>query len=152
MPAPTDPTVASVRAAGMLLVSVHPRKQFLLLRHPKRWDLPKGHCEEGESFLDTAIRETEEETGIAASAITIDDGFSFEVTYPVTYRRTGDRVFTKTVRYYLGYLESIPSLTLTEHGEFQWFDWDPPHRIQTETIDPLLAAVDAYWQTHPNRP
>jgi bis(5'-nucleosidyl)-tetraphosphatase len=147
LPAPSDPTTSTVRAAGMLLVSRDPVMQFLLLRHPKRWDLPKGHCEDGESYRQAAIRETEEETGIPQSSISLDDEFEFEVSYPVTYRSTGSRVFTKVVRYYLGYLDSIPKLDLTEHESFEWFQWSPPHRIQSETIDPLLAAVEEHLQT-----
>ncbi len=145
MPAPTDPQQTSVRAAGMLLVCLNPKRQFLLLRHPQRWDLPKGHCDENEPFRETAIRETEEETGIRRAAIQIDENFVFELTYPVTYRRTGTKVYRKTVRYYLGYLDSIPPLTLTEHEGFQWFDWNPPHNIQAQSIDPLLLAVENHW-------
>ncbi len=122
------------------------RPKFLLLRHPRRWDLPKGHCEADETFLDAAIRETEEETGIARDTIRLDQTFLFELTYPVTYRRTGDRVFTKIVQYHLGYLETIPELQLTEHDGFQWFDWNPPHTIQARTIDPLLSAVERHWR------
>jgi 8-oxo-dGTP pyrophosphatase MutT (NUDIX family) len=146
MPAPTDPSISTVNASGMLLVCHRPKRQFLLLKHPHRWDLPKGHCDEGESFLETAIRETEEETGIPRAEIQLDDQFVFETSYPVQYRKTGQRVFQKTVRYFLGYLESIPEITLTEHIGFQWFDWQPPHQIQSETIDPLLEAVDAHWR------
>ena len=144
MPAPTNPDATTVRAGGVLLFVSQPKLEFLLLRHPKRWDLPKGHCDEGESFLDAAIRETEEETGIPRVNIRVDPQFCFEVTYPVTYKRTGDRVFQKTVQYFLGFLNEKPELVLTEHTGFAWFEWSPPHAIQTETIDPLLNAV----QTH----
>ncbi|MEM1067404.1 MAG: DNA mismatch repair protein MutT, partial [Planctomycetota bacterium] len=30
---------------------------------------------------------------------------------------------------------------LTEHASASWFEWSPPHQIQSQTIDPLLAAV-----------
>ena len=118
-----------------------PRRQFLLLRHRDRWDLPKGHREPGETFLETALRETEEETGVAGDSIELDDGFHFELNYPVRYKRWGDQVFEKQVRYFLGTLEHKPTLLLTEHDSAEWFDWDPPHAIQAETIDPLLAAI-----------
>ena len=36
---------------------------LLLERNDGRWDLPKGHVEEGESFLEGALRECQEETG-----------------------------------------------------------------------------------------
>ncbi|TWU35791.1 dihydroneopterin triphosphate pyrophosphatase [Novipirellula aureliae] len=131
----------TVRAAGILLMLRAPQQQFLLLRHSDRWDLPKGHCEPGESFLETALRETEEETGIGTNEIAIDQSFQYEISYPVTYQSRGGQTFLKTVRYFLGYLASKPALTLTEHQSSQWFDWNPPHRIQSQTIDPLLEAV-----------
>ena len=131
-----------VLAAGILLMvrSDH-SQEFLLMKHRDRWDLPKGHCEQGETFEETALRETEEETGISRSAIRMDSEFNFDLNYQVTYRKHGDNIFEKHVRYFLGWLESKPELTLTEHESAQWFPWDPPHQIQSQTIDPLLNAV-----------
>ncbi len=132
----------SVKAAGILLMcSTEKNRAFLLMRHHHRWDLPKGHCEPGETFRQTALRETEEETGIAPHDITLDDDFVFQLVYPVTYQRHGGQTFEKQVRYFLGYVKDKPTLKLTEHESAQWFDWKPPHKIQEQTIDPLLAAV-----------
>jgi hypothetical protein len=39
--------------------------------------------------------------------------------------------------------------TLTEHESFRWFDWNPPHEIQAQTIDPLLDAVAKYIAQSP---
>lgn len=140
-----------VKAAGILLMTDSPAlPEFLLLRHADRWDLPKGHCEEGESFQDAALRETEEETGIPAKDINLDDHFVFELTYPVTYLRPGDQTFEKQVRYFLGYLSVKPELRLTEHEGAKWFAWNPPHQIQAETIDPLLAAVASHRKGRAN--
>jgi 8-oxo-dGTP pyrophosphatase MutT (NUDIX family) len=131
-----------VRAAGILLMATgeHP-PQFLLMRHHDRWDLPKGHCKEGETFRQAALRETEEETGIAPDTISLDPSFSFELAYPVTYAHLGNETFEKQVRYFLGYVKTKTRLRLTEHESAQWLAWDPPHKIQAQTIDPLLAAV-----------
>lgn len=129
-----------VRAAGIVLFCDDP-PQFLLMRQQDRWDLPKGHSEPGESYLETALRETEEETGISPEQIRIDPGFRFELEYPVTYKKSGDQVFTKHVCFFLGHIEAKPELKLTEHSSARWFDWDPPHQIQTLTIDPLLSAI-----------
>ncbi|MCG8650575.1 MAG: NUDIX domain-containing protein [Pirellulales bacterium] len=133
-----------IRAAGVLLMVDKPPRRFLLMRHPKRWDLPKGHCEPHESFLETALRETHEETGISRDDIRIDADFSFQLEYPVTYKRWNNRTFTKQVHYFLGFLDHQPELQLTEHEAAEWFDWNPPHQIQSQTIDPLLAAVGRY--------
>lgn len=122
-------------------------RQFLLMRHSDRWDLPKGHAEPGETPRQTALRETEEETGIDVSRITLDDAFVYSITYPVTYRDHGDRVFEKRVTFFIGYVDQPWPVNCTEHVGHEWFRWNPPHRIQAQTIDPLLAAVDAHFRT-----
>ncbi len=132
-----------VKAAGILLMTNFPdAPEFLLMRHARRWDLPKGHCENGETLIETALRETEEETGISADAISIKPEFHFDLVYPVTYKKWGDQVFQKHVRYFLGFVDAKPKLTLTEHESACWFPWNPPHKIQTQTIDPILAAIE----------
>ena len=135
-----------VRAAGILLVTPTPNRHFLLMKHPQRWDLPKGHCEPGEDFSQTALRETEEETGLDSSQIQMDPDFRFELQYPVKYKKTGDQIFTKHVVYFLGQVAEPAQIVPTEHPGFQWFQWNPPHTIQAQTIDPLLAAVAQYWE------
>ena len=39
-------------------------ERILLVRQRDRWSLPKGGVEPGESFAETAVRETREETGL----------------------------------------------------------------------------------------
>lgn len=138
-----------VEAAGLLLLSSHPSDsqpdQFLLLRHPDRWDLPKGHCEPGESLVRTALRETEEETGIPASEIQLIEGFAFTLEYPVTYSRPKVNRFTKRVSYFLGRVSGPCQVRCTEHQDFKWFTWSPPHKIQSQTIDPLLEAAESFF-------
>ena len=142
-------TPAAISAAGILLM-VRPRTDergathFLLMRHADRWDLPKGHAESGESPLQTAIRETEEETGIAGDQLWLDPNFQFSITYPVLVRRFGDRPVQKTVRLFLGFIDHPRAIRCTEHAGYQWFDWPPAGPIQAQTIDPLLAAVASH--------
>ena len=115
--------------------------QFLLMRHRTRWDLPKGYCEPGETFIDAAMRETHEETGITPEQIALESGFEFRLTYPVRYERWGNEPFMKTVCYFLGWVHKPLEIVVTEHESAQWFEWDPPHQIQEQTIDPLLNAI-----------
>lgn len=51
-----------VRAAGGIVVD--DSGDMLLIRRNNRWDLPKGKVESGETLLQAALREVEEETGI----------------------------------------------------------------------------------------
>ncbi|MBA2115939.1 bis(5'-nucleosyl)-tetraphosphatase [Bremerella alba] len=130
------------KACGFLIVKGNPIESFLLMKHPKRWDLPKGHVDEGETDMQCALRELEEETGISAEDITVDPNFRYQLQYVVNYKKKfGGADTLKTVVYFLARLDKEVELNLTEHGDAQWFAWDPPHEIQEQTINPLLAAV-----------
>lgn len=122
-------------------------REFLLMRHADRWDLPKGHCDAGETFIETALRETEEETGLESQKIDLDPQFKFELRYSVQYKRHGDQPFEKHVVYFLGEIQSTFHPTLTEHESYQWFSWHPPHAIQEQTIDGLLAAAATHLES-----
>ncbi len=120
------------------------------MKHKDRWDLPKGHVDPGESDLEAAFRELVEETGIKQADVAHDAKFIFEHQYEVTGKRynetqDNDKVL-KTLLIYLGYVESEVEIELTEHLGYQWFDWNPPHQIQQQTIDPLLGRVAKYLQ------
>ncbi|MFI4875618.1 MAG: bis(5'-nucleosyl)-tetraphosphatase [Blastopirellula sp. JB062] len=130
------------KACGFLIVRGDPIESFLLMRHPDRWDLPKGHVDSGEDEMTCALRELEEETGIKQSDIVVDPSFRFTLQYVVQYqKRHGGVKALKTAVYFLARLTGEVQLELTEHQGSEWFVWDPPHAIQAATIDPLLAAV-----------
>jgi len=57
----------AIMAAGGL-VKISENKYLLIFRNGK-WDIPKGKAEEGENIEQTAIREVEEECGIAGVKI-----------------------------------------------------------------------------------
>ena len=52
-----------ITAAGGLVVN--PSNEILFIYRRKRWDLPKGKLDPGESIEECAIREVHEETGIS---------------------------------------------------------------------------------------
>lgn len=51
-----------VEAGGGLVYNY--KKEILFIRRNKKWDLPKGRVEKGETHEEAAIRETIEETGV----------------------------------------------------------------------------------------
>ncbi|MFK7819669.1 MAG: bis(5'-nucleosyl)-tetraphosphatase [Planctomycetaceae bacterium] len=134
------------RSCGFLIVRGEPVSEFLLMKHKKRWDLPKGHVDPGETDIECALRELEEETGISVDDIEIDDDFVFEHKYKVKAGRYGPDSVKKTLLIYLGWLTQDVDITVTEHLGYEWFPYKPPHEIQGKTIDPLLAAVEDHLQ------
>lgn len=57
----------TVEAAGGIVVDDAGR--WLMMYRNGRWDLPKGHIEEGESSAVCAVREIAEETGVCARVV-----------------------------------------------------------------------------------
>jgi bis(5'-nucleosidyl)-tetraphosphatase len=132
-----------LRAAGYLLFRGSAGGlEFLLLRTADRWDVPKGLVEPGESLLAAAGRELLEETGIGTDQLWTDPGFAFRLCYrlPDDYAWSPGR--HKELTIFLGVLRGDASVQLSgEHERSRWWPWRPPHCIQRETIDPLLAAA-----------
>jgi 8-oxo-dGTP pyrophosphatase MutT (NUDIX family) len=90
------------KSCGIIPVKYHQGEFLYLLiqHHDGHWGFPKGHMEEGESFLETAVRELEEETGLTLDKIFLKR--SFKERYQ--YHREGHR-WSKMVVYYLGFVE-----------------------------------------------
>lgn len=134
----------TVQASGLVILTRVVPQKVLLLQHADRWDLPKGHLDGNENLITAALRETEEETGIARQKIDLDVQFQFVVEYPVRSSKRGDH--WKQVTYFLGYIDSPQPIRLTEHIGYHWVDWPVTHSIQTMTIDPLFERLRQYLQ------
>ncbi|CAF5070175.1 unnamed protein product [Rotaria sp. Silwood1] len=108
-----DSKLRQVKSCGFLVIKSD--QSFLLMKHPHRYDLPKGHMEPGETEHQTALRELLEETGIQSSDIDIDPNFRFESVIP------------------------------SEHQHFEWCTWDSfESSLKRSGIDQLLEKVRAY--------
>ena len=129
-----------IKSCGVLIVRGKPVRDVLLMKHPTRWDLPKGHVDGDETDIECALRELQEETGICPHHIEIDPDFHFTAHYPVQRRQSGKR-YDKTLVIYLAWLTEDVPIQVSEHEGYQWCRWNPPHRIQEQTIDPLLAQL-----------
>ena len=133
-----------VRSCGVLLMTRAEPRSFLLMKHADRWDLPKGHVDPGESDLECALREFEEETGV--DRVGDRPGRGPSATRRSTTRSTRRPASGRTRRSSSSWRPSPdrPAIAVTEHLGHEWVDWQPPHAIQANTIDPLLAAVAAH--------
>ena len=92
---------------------------FLLLHYPSgHWDFVKGKMEEGETPHETAIRETQEETGI--TDVEFLDNFEEWIQYNFQYQ--GELVQKKVV-FFLGETKTKEITISNEHLNFTWMDY-----------------------------
>lgn len=135
-----------IKSCGIIVMRTEPQLSFLLMQKPHRYDLPKGHMEAGEDEWSCALRELQEETGIAASNLELDREFRFTTTYLRSAERYDGETVNKTVVIFLGWLKQKVKIELSEHSGYKWVKWKPPHTIQKKTIDPLLAQLEIYFR------
>jgi len=137
-----EPDVVS---CGVVVFRETPVKSFLLMKHADRWDFPKGKVDPGETELECALRELQEETGICEQHIDIDPEFRFVLPYTVGAAGEDAEPKSKHLIMFLGKVTDNPEIRLTEHIGYEWRTWSPPHRIQARTIDPTLQRVANYF-------
>ena len=100
-----------VRGATILLIST---------QKGRRWQLPKGHIEDGETSEQTAVREVREETGVTGRVVAALP----EIDY--WYVEKGNLRIHKRVDYFLLEYESGDAANF-DAGEVSgagWFGWD----------------------------
>jgi len=113
-----------VTSCGFIVAhrGVNDALEFLLIKSSRgHWGFPKGHMNQGESEMETAMRELKEETGIT-NIICIDDVY-FETTY--SPKEFGE-VVLKTVKYFLGMVgeNSTISIDGDEVAHYEWVTLD----------------------------
>ena len=102
------------------------------------WSLPKGKCDEGETFSETAVREVEEETGITG----VLGDYLHEVTYPAP-AKDGSGDVIKTVVYFTLNATAIPDFKPNE--EVDVLLWLPVEEAITKTSYPGDREVLNAW-------
>ena len=107
-------------SAGIILFNEIVDKEFLLLNYPsKHWDFVKGKMEKDETPLETALRETKEETGI--SDVEFIDGFKEEIEY--NFYADNQEIHKKVI-FFLGKTKTIDIILSHEHLDFIWLDFN----------------------------
>lgn len=94
-------------------------KFLLLYRRGNYWNFPKGHFEEGEDSMMTALRETQEETGIKKEDLHIVPGFkAYEKFYFV---KENEKIHDTVILYLAEAKDAKVTISPREHSGFAWF-------------------------------
>lgn len=138
-------------SAGAVILRQAPSGwRYLLLRVFRTWDFPKGGVEAGESPLQAAVREVEEETALTA----------LDFRWGEAYRETAPYSGGKIARYYVAAsplgdvsLPVNPELGRPEHHEFRWVGYADARRLLPERLQPVLQwAHELVEQPVPQSP
>lgn len=139
-PSPMGPRPFALSAGVFVVRRVEGGWRLLVLRAYRNWDFPKGRVEAGETPLDAALRETEEEAGISDLVLRWGEGYCETVPYGRG----------KVARYYLGEtsqsfitLPRSPELGRPEHDEWRWVGFDEAARLLPPRLQPIRAWAKA---------
>ena len=122
----------------------HGNTEILLIKHINsgHWSFPKGHMENGETEIETAIREIKEETSVN---VMIDPTFRETVSY------FPKRDTQKTVVYFIARAKNYDFVPQEEEiAEIRWVDIGYASTILTyendkNIVNKAKAAIKEFW-------
>ena len=108
-----------ISAGGVVYKKAGGEVWWLVCKHSgyKKWVLPKGRIDEGETTEQTAVREVGEETGIKAKVVE-----KLKPAEKYTYTLKGERIF-KIVQYFL--MEYVGGDIANHDWEMEEVEWLP---------------------------
>lgn len=119
------------------VISAIYKGKWVYVRHKERtaWEIAGGHREQGETIEETAKRELFEETGCIDGAL-----------IPICDYSMGDAVTKTFGRLYLGKINEIGQMPVSEIGELILFDGLPNSLTYSEIQPKLFERTLAFIQ------
>jgi len=116
--------------------------RFLLLYHGgDYWYFPKGHIEHAEKSLETAIRETAEETGLKRNELKINNKFRSHEEFSFFKGKTK---ILKTVIFYLAETRNRNIRISYAHDGYGWFSYKEATKILSKHKDNITLLKKAH--------
>jgi len=142
------------KSVGFIIFRRHPKEglQYLVLYHRgSYWNFPKGKMEEGESELETGLRELYEEAGL--KDIKVIDGFREQTEFMFRETHHGGNDLIK--KDFVIYLAEVPPGTEPkishEHNGYGWFDLATAQKlVRFKQPKEILAEADNLIKTLKN--
>ena len=98
-------------------IIINDKDEVLLVRHNKgHWDFPKGHVEDGETEIQTAIREVKEETNID---VEVDEKYRYSTKYSPK-----EDVIKEVIYFLARNISDNKQAQLEEVSEVKWFSME----------------------------
>ncbi len=119
---------------------------ILFIRRLGKWDLPKGKMEKGESREESAVREIEEETGLAD----VELADFINTTYHIYIERNGDKILKCTHWFEMNFTGNDTSKPQIEEGITE-VAWKNTAQIEEEvfpsTFKNIKLIIKEFWNT-----
>lgn len=133
-----------IEAAGGIVNN--PAGEILFIKRLGKWDLPKGKMEKGESREESAVREIEEETGLA----NVELVQFINTTYHIYVERNGDKVLKCTHWFEMNFNGEDTSKPQIEEGITE-VAWKNTAQIEDEvfpsTFKNIKLIIKEFWNT-----
>jgi 8-oxo-dGTP pyrophosphatase MutT (NUDIX family) len=129
-----------IEAAGGI---VKRKKKYLFIKRNGFWDIPKGKLEKKESIEEGAIREIEEECGIAGPIIVSRVGITYH-----TYRYENKPTIKKTYWFAMEYEGPKQLKGQIEEGitKVEWLKIDELDKVKKKTFPSILEVIQLYFE------
>ncbi|MGR3810099.1 NUDIX hydrolase [Jiulongibacter sp. NS-SX5] len=125
-----------VDAAGGVILN--DEGQLLMIYRRKKWDLPKGKADKGETMIETAEREVEEECGIT---VKVEDDYF--VSYH-TYTHKNERVLKRTFWYKMELVsdEHMQPQIEEDIEDIRWMNRSQMHEALKNSFPSIEQVID----------
>ncbi|MCD6279884.1 NUDIX domain-containing protein [Candidatus Micrarchaeota archaeon] len=154
-----DKVKKEVSAGCILFFGNGKQRKYLLLHYESgHWDFIKGHVEKGETLLETALRELNEETGIKRDQIEIIPGFKERINFMFrdkwskgrarkegVEKKEREPLVSKDVYFFLFRSKTMRVKLSYEHIGYLWLKCDDAVKKATyKTAKELLRKADDF--------
>lgn len=134
-----------IQSAGIIVIDKMANSSepvVLCVRAYSNWDFPKGQLDPGESHVEAAVRELEEETTLTLKDVTLIGLKAPSVTYGSGKRK-------KTATYFLAdristsepFLPVNPDLGKPENDEYRWVPISKLRDLMASRLAPVVDYV-----------
>jgi 8-oxo-dGTP pyrophosphatase MutT (NUDIX family) len=138
-----QPAFYSIPAAGGVVIRTG---KILFIFRNKKWDLPKGKIDAGETPREAALREVAEECGIAGHKIEKQLPSTFHIFKSPYKKLPGEWIFKETFWFEMEYLAAENGTPQTEENitEIRWFQSDNLGTVLANTYANLRRIILLY--------